>query len=163
MKWDGCLEPLLWELRQYGPNSKGFRVRDAAAGDRPRYCRLFVACWCHDTRGLPLYTHTWQTPCHYYFCLWCKQMGFSLKEGHRGTCYMGAVRALSAQHILKRSHAEAFSDDLVTSRPALATMAKPQPTTHRGSNKRMMQAERMVQTHPPDSTQAALVKQTRVQ
>jgi hypothetical protein len=159
MKWDGCLEPFLWELRQYNPKSKGFPIYDAAANGRKRFCRLFLAMWCHDTRGLPLYTHSWQTPCKLHFCLWCSQSGFTMK-GAGATCYMGAVRALSAHHGLKRAHAEAFSDDDTTPRARLAILAPPKPATPIGSARRMAKAAQMVKAgRDDDDTRVRLFAQ----
>jgi hypothetical protein len=151
MKWDGCLQPFLWEVARHGPGKRGFRVRDALQLDAPRTprVRLLALIWTHDSRGLPLYTRQWQTPALVGFCIWCHQKGFTF-QGWGSTCYMGACRSLPANHRLRTLLARLFTSEPAPGvrrgarlpvRATVPAAKAPKPTTHRGTVRRMNQAE----------------------
>jgi hypothetical protein len=125
MKRDVGLLPLLWELKKYGPNTRGFAVENADTGDETR-AHLWVALWTHDARALPIFTLQWQAPCLCGACLWCDQGGWSFGGT---TVYPTAVSQLPRRHELRGKATVALFDG-PPFLSGLGARQKPKPTKH---------------------------------
>jgi hypothetical protein len=126
MKRDVGLLPLLWEMKHYGPGTRGFRVQNADTGEEAR-AHLWSALWTHDARALPLYTLQWTAPCHNGACIWCNQGGWSFG----GTSiYPTAITMLTRNDALRREATGVFFD-APPFLSGLGTRRKPKPAKHR--------------------------------
>jgi hypothetical protein len=126
MKRDVGLLPLLWELKRYGPHTKGFKVRNSDT-DEDRRAHLWAALWTHDARALPIYTMQWQAPCKIGACLWCDILGFHFC----GTSvYPSATCHLPRNHATRAAATAAMFDapDFLS---GLGARKKPKATKHR--------------------------------